>query len=75
MATNTNVVPEAGSLYWVRGDLCGKLLSSCQCRFQFMPDKVNNPGLTTGNDAFPSYEKDTEVPMPFGAFPGSEKFR
>ena len=73
--TNTNNEPEVGSMYWVRGDLCGKLLSSCKCRFQFIPDKVNEPGATTEADAFPSSVKDTDVPMPFGGFPGSEKYR
>lgn len=73
--TNTNNTPTVGSMYWVRGDLCGKLLSSCKCRFQFIPDKVNEPGNTTAANAFPSAVKDTSIAMPFGGFPGSEKYR
>ena len=67
--TNTNKTPAIGSKYWVRGDLCGKLLNSCKCRFQFDPDTVNNP------NTFPSENKDTSKPLPFGGFPGSEKYR
>jgi lambda family phage minor tail protein L len=59
--------PVIGSNYWVRGDLCGKILNSCKCRFQFQPD--------SGNNNLPSTDKNTEKILPFGGFPGSEKYR
>jgi len=61
--------PYSGSPLWERADLCGKQLSSCKCRFQFIPKNIevsNQP---------PSIEKDTRIPLPFGAFPGAAKFR
>ena len=59
--------PANGSSYWVRGDLCGKILGSCKCRFQFQPD--------SDNDDNPSAIKRTNIILPFGGFPGSEKYR
>ena len=59
--------PAAGSLYWTRGDICGKILASCKCRFQWEPKS----GATT----IPTFNKDTSRVMPFGGFPGSEKYR
>ena len=138
--------PANGSKYWVRGDLCGKLLSSCKCRFQWRPaGRVTEAVVTYGHNSYSSaptvtfsdppaggttalgtatisggvvtaisvdtpgtgyYDgvptitiqhqapgfaaratavfendqnlttrKDTSKPMPFGAFPGSEKYR
>lgn len=57
--------PSTGSLYWVRADGCSKELSGCKCRFQFTP----TPNL------LPSAVKDTSRTLPFGAFPGSDKFK
>ena len=68
-AGGSQIAPVAGSKYWARGDYCGKILSSCKCRFQFDPDTANSP------NTFPSADKDTSRPMPFGGFPGSEKYR
>jgi hypothetical protein len=65
--SSANIVPEAGSSYWARGDLCGKLLDSCKCRFQFQPEESNST-------KFPSYQKGNDL-LPFGGFPGSEKYR
>ena len=65
---STNNTPETGSEYWVRGDLCGKVLDSCKCRFQFQPEEDNS-------ETFASYQKDTSKTLPFGGFPGSEKYR
>lgn len=66
---NSNSTPSESSTVWVRGDLCGKKLSSCKCRFQFKPVDVTTP------NSEPSTEKDTTKVLPFGAFPGSMKFR
>ena len=65
--TPAGQTPAVGSNYWVRGDLCGKILGSCKCRFQFQPD--------SGNSNLPSVNKNTEKVLPFGGFPGSEKYR
>ena len=65
--TSTGNTPSADSIYWVRGDVCGKILDSCKCRFQWQPK--------SGSTTVPSFEKDTSIAMPFGAFPGSEKYR
>ncbi|SVE38590.1 uncharacterized protein METZ01_LOCUS491444, partial [marine metagenome] len=65
--TGTGKTPEAGSQYWIRGDLCGKILSSCKCRFQWQPQ--------SGSTVVPKVDKNTDIPLPFGGFPGSEKYR
>lgn len=66
IAASTNNTPSSSSLYWTRGDVCGKKLSSCKARFQFIPNVDGNP---TPN------EFNTTKSLPFGAFPGSRKFR
>lgn len=66
---STGNAPAAGSVYWERGDLCGKTLDSCKCRFQFIPQS-----LGSANQA-PSTTKNTSKALPFGAFIGSMKFR
>jgi len=55
-----NKEPSANPIYWERVDLCGKLLNSCKIRFQ-------------GNNS--NTNLDTSTPLPFGAFPGTKKFR
>jgi len=59
------------STYWTRGDMCGKKFSSCKCRFQYVP-VVNQASAYVG---LPSTSKNSKIPIPFGAFPGSRKFR
>jgi len=58
------------STTWTRADKCGKKLSSCKCRFQVT---ARHP-YTTSN-ATPQVVKRSSVPLPFGAFPGTGKFR
>jgi len=53
--------------FWVRIDLCGKTLNSCQCRFGFTPTS----SLTNNNP--PTFMKRNFV-LPFGGFPGTQKF-
>ena len=55
--------------FWRRGDLCGKRLSSCQCRFGFNP-KSPSSSSSTGKAT-----KDTKFVLPFGGFPGARKFK
>ena len=63
------IEPEISSIYWERGDLCGKQLNSCKCRFQFIPKNI----ATANSNAL--IDKDTTKGLPFGGFPGSSKFR
>jgi len=57
---NTGKDPRHHRKYWKRIDLCGKSLNSCKIRFQ-------------GNAS--SDDLDSAVPLPFGGFPGSKKFK
>lgn len=61
--------PSTDSIYWEKGDVCGKTLNSCKCRFQFVPASPSSA------NSEPSTEKDTSKVLPFGAFIGSMKFR
>ena len=62
--THTGNSPQHG-VYWLRGDLCGKRLKSCQCRYGFNP-----LGSGTGKAT-----KKTDKLLPFGGFPGARKFK
>jgi len=66
--THTNNAQEFGK-YWKRGDLCGKRLSSCQCRYGFNP--INLGTASSRGKA----TKVTTRPLPFGGFPGARKFK
>ena len=61
--------PYVGSRLWERADICGKELSSCKARFQFVP--VDN----TESYSAPAVRRNTSNELPFGAFPGALKFR
>ena len=63
----SNTAPGFNS-YWTRGDVCGKRLSSCSCRFGFNP--INTGSASTGKTT-----KKTDVTLPFGGFPGARKFK
>jgi len=68
---NRGVVPGTDYTVWVEGDVCGKLLSSCKCRFQVVRTYDG-----TGAYNVPSPSKyDTTITLPFGGFPGTRKFR
>tara|TARA_A200000159_G_scaffold83859_2_gene77539 strand:+ start:1908 stop:3041 length:1134 start_codon:yes stop_codon:yes gene_type:complete len=69
LAPHLNQVPKTYSIYWRRGDVCGKSLNSCKSRFQAVPANRNT------NDYGPSSERNTSHTLPFGAFPGSAKYR
>jgi phage-related protein len=58
-----NSTPSSG-LYWVKGDQCGKKLTSCVRRF--------NALLSSGDI---SIATNKNIPLPFGGFPGSRVFR
>ena len=59
---NKNPVSNAG--YWKRVDVCGKLISSCKVRFQ----GTTTVGMSTAG-------LNTSIPLPFGGFPGTRKFK
>jgi len=58
--TPQNAPPGTSPFYWVRLDVCGKLIQSCKVRFQ--GNNVND-------------DLDFNVPLPFGGFPGSKQFK
>ena len=64
---STGITPGTNESVWTRGDTCGKLLKSCKVRYQGVPilNSIN----------IPSTEVDTNMPLPFGGFPGTRKFR
>ena len=65
--TNTNKNPTTTSGFWKRIDLCGKLLKSCKIRFQGEGTNYD----TSGNLA----DLNTRTILPFGGFPGTDKFK
>tara|TARA_B100001094_G_scaffold124976_1_gene120892 strand:+ start:10572 stop:11843 length:1272 start_codon:yes stop_codon:yes gene_type:complete len=71
---NSGITPGTDETVWTRGDTCGKLLKSCKIRYQGMPI-INESSGSYSTDAIPSSVVDTNIPLPFGAFPGTRKFR
>lgn len=63
-----SAVPGNKSDYWVRGDVCGKLLNSCKVRFQ-------SRGSSAFRDYPPILKTQSDRPLPFGGFPGSRRHR
>jgi lambda family phage minor tail protein L len=68
VVASTGKTPADGSKYWNRVDFCSKTLAGCKARFGFKPTQegVGFPG---------SVDKKLDVVLPFGAFPGSDKFK
>jgi len=62
--------------YWEKGDICGKRLSSCQCRFGFNPITPGdgNTAIASATDTGKA-TKDTALTLPFGGFPGARRFK
>ena len=81
--------PETNPAFWVRADVCGKLLSSCKARYQVdlrAPFTQINPttnatevtGLITAGGvkhAIPTVFFNNQISLPFGGFPGTRSFR
>ncbi len=66
----SQIAPSATATdYSERGDVCGKRLNSCKCRFGF------NPITATSASSTGKGTKDTELSLPFGGFPGARKFK
>lgn len=70
--SSASTAPSPTSKYWIRADVCGKLLSSCKARYQaiFHSSSSDPTHGFSKSDTF-----DTEVALPFGGFPGTRKFR
>ena len=64
---STGITPGTNESAWTRGDTCGKLLKSCKIRYQGLP--------IANGVSIPSSAVDTNIPLPFGGFPGTRKFR
>ena len=71
MSASSGNKPSADSLFWAPGDSCGKLLMSCKKRYQF----IGNTLAGTDELTVPSPNRNTNIVLPFGGFPGSRKFR
>lgn len=62
--------PKLGSTLWELAEVCGKTIKSCKIRYQAAREHGAN------YETFPSLQNfDTTIPLPFGAFPGTVKFR
>lgn len=64
LVATSSIEPGSSASYWIRVDQCSKELSGCKARFQV---RFTESGL-------PAASSRTENPLPFGGFPGSEKF-
>jgi lambda family phage minor tail protein L len=65
--TNPSPEPKLSSPYWIKAEQCSKKLSGCKSRFQYLPN--------TNDNSVPSSAVNTRTTLPFGAFPGSVKFK
>jgi phage-related protein len=66
--SSASIIPENGSAYWVREDICGKTIQSCKCRYGFKP-----VGLTSANQK-PEGAKNLAARLPIATFPGTMKY-
>ena len=68
---NSNTAPEPStpSQNYIRADICSKTLDGCKRRFQVKLTEVL-PGTW-----LPNGERNTLIPLPFGGFPTSDKYR
>lgn len=67
-SNTANTDPALISPFWIREDACSKTLQGCKCRFQA---KAATP---TVNNSGPSASKLTQKVLPFGGFPGTNKY-
>jgi len=62
--------PSSSNKNFAIADICSKLLSGCKARFQARIISVGS------NDIIPSVSVyDNSIPLPFGGFPGTRKYR
>ena len=67
--STANNKPVNKSAFWIRGDVCGKELGSCAIRYGAQRAKESTLPFA------PSGQEDTSVNLPFGAFPGTDRFK
>ena len=67
--------PGTDTRYWVRGDVCGKLLTSCKRRYQAVPFLTGSTNDLTATVPRCDADLNSYISLPFGGFPGSRKFR
>ena len=67
-SNTANTDPALIGPFWVREDACSKTLQGCKCRFQ-----ATAATLTVDNSG-PSSTKLTSKVLPFGGFPGTNKY-
>lgn len=67
-SNTANTDPALISPFWVREDACSKTLQGCKCRFQA------TAATSTVNNSGPSSVKLTSKILPFGGFPGTNKY-
>ena len=68
-ASTSTKSPVNKSAFWVRADVCGKELGSCAIRYGAQRAKAGTLEFA------PSGEESSKVELPFGAFPGTDRFK
>lgn len=67
-SNTANTDPALIGPFWIREDACSKTLQGCKCRFQAIA------ATSTVNNSGPSATKLTARVLPFGGFPGTNKY-
>lgn len=67
-SNTANTDPALISPFWTREDACSKTLQGCKCRFQA------TAATSTVDNSGPSSVKATSKILPFGGFPGTNKY-
>lgn len=67
-SSNQNNTPAFGTGHWVREEVCGKTLQSCKARYGAIP------AVQTSANQNPSGRTNRSARLPFGSFPGTNKF-
>ena len=72
--SSNNNAPANRSAFWIREDVCGKELSSCSIRYAALSASQAKDANNYINFATSS-EVDHSKTLPFGAFPGTDRFK
>lgn len=67
-SSNQDNTPAFGTGHWVREEICGKTLQSCKARYGAIP------AVQTSANQNPSGRTNRSARLPFGSFPGTNKF-
>ena len=68
LGEGTLPAPASISVFWTRGDICGKRLASCKCRYQVIPAEED------ADNSAPAGTFNTTQVLQFGGFPGTARF-